>query len=151
MSSEENPDRPLSSQGRSEIQKVGSFLSRSRFNISGVIHSDKLRTQETALILSKALNCGQVVQESSFPIGPNDEVGPLCDAIKNTKYKNLIENKMIVGHLPYLGKLLSKLLFENENKTIIDFEPGMVLSIKSDLFRKEWVIEWVFKPSLLGS
>ncbi len=45
----QNQDPPLSDKGRFTVEKVASFLSRSRFNVSGVLHSEKLRSKETAI------------------------------------------------------------------------------------------------------
>ena len=150
LSKNENPDRPLSENGRLTVQKVASFLARSRFNVSQVVHSHKLRAQETALILSKGLGAGSIVQESSVPIGPNDEIWPLYNMLQYNHGEGSINDQMYVGHLPYLDRLLSSLVCGNEELSVVSFEPGMVVALEREMGSCNWVVQWALMPRLLG-
>ena len=66
---EDNPDRPLSDKGRTDVQRVASFLARS-VRVGRIIHSPKMRARDTAVLLAQVLGPGGVVEEaviSSFP------------------------------------------------------------------------------------
>jgi phosphohistidine phosphatase len=55
---------------------------------------------------------------------------------------------MIVGHLPFLGKLVSLLATGNEYTNIVAFEAGgMACLNRSD--PGQWQIEWVITPPIL--
>ena len=45
-------DPPLSERGRTDLQRLGSFLARSGLKVKRVIHSPLIRARETALILA---------------------------------------------------------------------------------------------------
>ena len=150
LSKYDNPDRPLSENGRLTVHKIASFLARSRFNVSRVVHSHKLRAQETALILSKGLGAGRVVQESSVPIGPNDEIGPLYNLLEHDHGRDLIEDQMYVSHQPYLGRLLSSLVCGDKDLSVVSFDPGMVVALEQTITGRKWSIQWALMPHLLG-
>ena len=72
--------RPLSDKGRDEVSRMASFLGRS-FRVSRIVHSGLLRATQTALILAETLGSGQMVEESSIPIGPMDDVEDFAEEI----------------------------------------------------------------------
>jgi phosphohistidine phosphatase len=147
---DENPDRPLSESGRIAVSKVASFLARSQFNVSGVVHSDKVRAMQTALLLSETLGAGRIVQECLYPIGPNDPIELLYDAIEDGTSEQIAGDKMIVGHLPFMSKLLSRLVCGDELETIVHFKPGTVVALERGENGDGWRVMWVLRPELLG-
>ena len=146
----QNQDRPLSDKGRFTMEKVASFLSRSRFKVSGVLHSEKLRSKETAIILSKVLGAGRVVQESPVPIGPNDPIEPLVEMFQNSLKGRPVEDQVFVSHLPFLDLLLSHLVCGEKDFSIMSFEPGMAVALEPSPKIDRWTIKWALRPSLLG-
>lgn len=145
----ENPDRPLSDKGRKDVGRMASFLARARLPLAGVVHSGKLRAQQSALILSEGLGAGRVVQDCAYPISPNDPIEPLYDALMANK--DIEDNVLIVGHLPYLDRLLSRLVAGDEGAQCVRFEPGCVIALSREDQAPTWQIEWVMQPRLLGS
>jgi len=146
----DSPERPLSDAGRTAVQKVASFLARSQLNISGIVHSGKLRSVQTALLLSETLGRGQVVEECIYPIGPNDPITPLFEAIEDGPSEHIDGDQMIVGHLPFMGKLLSRLVCGDELETIVHFKPGTVVALERGQNGDGWTVMWVVRPELLG-
>ena len=55
---------------------------------------------------------------------------------------------MIVGHLPFLGKLVALLVTGSEKNEIVEFGFGGVVCVdrRDD---KKWRIAWMVTPSLL--
>ncbi len=147
---DEDPARPLSASGREAVQKVASFLARSQFNISGVVHSGKVRAMQTALLLSETLGPGRIVQECLYPIGPNDPIDLLYSAIEDGPGEQITGDRMIVGHLPYLSKLLSRLVCGDEYESTVHFKPGTVVALERGENGDGWSIMWVLRPELLG-
>ena len=148
MSKEENPDRPLNELGRKDVARMASFLARSRVSVGRVLHSGKLRAQETALILSDVIGPGRLVEQSVYDISPNADTTPFCDALKG-EYRRA-NDVMVVGHLPYMGRLVARLVTGNEAEKCVLFEPGTVVCLEPDEETSSWVIQWVVRPSLLG-
>ena len=53
---DKDPERPLSKDGQTDVSRVASFLGRSGVHVARVLHSGKLRAQETALLLSEVVS-----------------------------------------------------------------------------------------------
>ncbi len=131
-----NPQRPLTENGIRDIKKIGAFLKQAHININIILHSGKKRAQETASILANILSPDRPpIQKEG--LAPNDPIDNI--------YRELLErdkDMMIVGHLPHLAKLASKLLLDTEDKHIIAFKPGSVLLLEKtpDYCEAAWFI-----------
>jgi len=56
---------------------------------------------------------------------------------------------MIVGHLPFLGKLASLLLTGCESANTVAFKQGGIVCLsRSEL--KQWQINWMVTPEILA-
>ena len=136
-SKEEDPDRPLSDEGKNDIIKIVKFLPQ--LNIKKVLHSSKLRAQQTAEILAKSLKA-EVIN--------GDALEPLADpVIWAQRLDKETEDVMLVGHLPHLAKLASQLLTQNQEKPVISFKQGGIVCLeKTD---HGWEVVWMVTPELL--
>lgn len=98
-----DPSRPLSEKGEMQVKKAAEFLKRLSFYPDVILHSGKKRALETAEIICFAL--GGIRLEERSGMGPNDDIGPLYgDIMRETR------SILVVGHQPFLGKLVSALL-----------------------------------------
>jgi len=138
----EDPQRALSDKGLAEIEKTAKLLAvKVRPSVSVIMHSGKLRVQQTAEVLADYL----------APIGgirpvdglkPNDNVATWADYLADVN-----EDVMLVGHLPHLAKLTAKLICGDESKTVVQFRnAGIVCLARSD--EKHWSLEWLVLPGL---
>ncbi|CZH13248.1 TPA: hypothetical protein ACPSKY_002942 [Legionella bozemanae] len=73
-----------------------------------------------------------------------DEIG----IIEKTIYK-LKQNILLVGHMPFLGKLAAKLLTGNENQNVIAFMPGTMVSFAQNE-KQAWQMQWMIRPDLVN-
>ncbi len=145
MPKDEDPKRPLSDSGREDVKRVASFLARSGVSAGRVLHSGKLRALETALLLADVLGPGKVVEESPTTIAANDAINELFAAIDGWT-----EDTIIVGHLPFMSKLASRLVTGNEDETVVHFKPGSVACIERGENGGGWTVQWFLRPELLG-
>lgn len=129
-----DPERPLTEEGLQDIQKVASFIRALGLSVDYLWHSGRKRAEQTAEVL------WEVVKVSRKPIareglGPNDDVRALKDEISSGQ-----QDIMVVGHLPFLGKLVSLLLTGSESANTVGFKPGGIVSLS---FSEEnrWQIE----------
>lgn len=142
VSQEENPERPLSEEGKQELNKVAEFVRPLEINVDYLWHSAKLRAVQTGEILAEVVkvNKGRKQREG---LNPNDEVGKL------QKELAVVEGDvMIVGHLPFLGKLASLLLSGNESANTVALRNAGIVCLT---YGKDagWQLEWAATPALL--
>ena len=73
VSSQFDPQRPLSAQGLADIRKVASFIKPLQISVEHIWHSGKLRAAQTAEILAESMS---VIKDCSAHKGlkPNDDV-----------------------------------------------------------------------------
>ena len=107
MSSDENPARPLSEVGKSTITRIAEYSRMIGVSIDYIYHSEKLRAQETAEILANYLGISDNVEEKTG-LNPNDKVEPIRKWLTQSA-SNDFESVALVGHLPFLDKLVSLL------------------------------------------
>jgi phosphohistidine phosphatase len=138
-----DPQRPLTSRGRADVERVGAFLKQAGIRVARVIHSGKLRAVQTAESLAAALATGVEV-ESSGVIDPNDD--PVAFDWQGDSRDR---DTLVVGHLPFMAKLVSHLVINDAQRTFTAWQPGTVVCLeRSD--NGEWRIDWMIRPELFG-
>ncbi len=138
-----NPDRPLTDQGEADIDRLAEFLKQAGIQVGRVIHSGKLRAVQTAEHLANAIAPG-VETEASGLINPNDN--PKAFDWQSESWGRDI---LVVGHLPFMAKLVSHLVIEDEDKLIAAYQPGSIVCLER-LNDAHWLINWMIRPELLG-
>ncbi|MBN2181352.1 MAG: phosphohistidine phosphatase SixA [Sedimentisphaerales bacterium] len=142
-SKEVDPNRPLTSEGLRDIQKVAKFVRPLNLAVYSLWHSGKTRARQTAEILAEVI---AVANETAAHDGlaPNDDVQAIKDIIASDQ-----RDLMIVGHLPFMAKLASLLLTGSEFSGTVAFRQGgiLCLSCEND---EQWQIDWMVIPELLG-
>jgi len=140
---EVNHDRPLTEQGQMDIDRLAAFLKQPGIQVERVIHSGKLRAQQTAERLAEAIAQG-VELETSGLINPNDN--PKAFDWQSDSWDR---DTLVVGHLPFMAKLVSHLLIEDENRLITAWQPGSIVCLQRE-DAGSWRINWMIRPELLG-
>ena len=140
---EVNPDRPLTDQGKDDIDRLANLLEQAGIQVERVIHSGKRRAEQTAELLAQAIAPG-VELEISGLINPNDNPKAF-----DWQSESWDRDTLIVGHLPFMGKLVSHLLIEDENRLITAYQPGTIVCLEHTN-EAEWQINWMIRPELLG-
>lgn len=141
-----DPNCALSEEGREEINKLGESLAAADVSVDSIYHSGKCRAEQTAEILAQHL-----MAEPSFEvrtgIDPLDDIEPLYDEIVCWE-----ENVLLVGHLPFMAKLLAKLMSGCENETLFAFSPGTMACLERKSVKdKKWCLNWLIEPNILLS
>jgi phosphohistidine phosphatase len=136
-----DPDRPLTERGAADIERLAAFLGRAGVRVERVIHSGKLRAVQTAECLAKAIAPG-VEPESSGIINPNDD--PRAFDWQSGSWDR---DTLVVGHLPFMSRLVSHLVIDNEDRTTTAWKPGSILCLVREN-SAHWQIEWMLRPEL---
>jgi phosphohistidine phosphatase len=139
-SEEEDPQRHLTDRGIQEVQRVARFLRPLELVVDTVWHSGKTRAHQTAELLAEVLRA-RLVQRAG--LGPKDQVAATKEALQQ-----IGGNLMIVGHLPFLGKLAALLVTSREENEIVEFQFGSVLCLECPDHVK-WKVAWMITPALL--
>ena len=137
-----DPERSLTEQGCRDIQKVAAFIKSLSLCVDCLWHSGKKRAVQTAEILARVIKVNKTLTTHDG-LGPNDDVTVLRNELASA-----LQDVMIVGHLPFLGKLTSLLLTGSESADTVAFSNGGIVCLScSD--NNQWRIDWIIVPELL--
>ena len=137
----EDPHRGLTDEGRRDVERMAHCLALLQLSLDRIEHSEKLRARQTAEILAARLCPTQGTQEIAG-LAPNDDVEPVCARLQQEP-----KNLMLVGHLPHLSRLVSRLLGLDRNRAVVRFQMAGVVRLDRDE-AGQWEVSWVFPPEL---
>jgi phosphohistidine phosphatase len=137
-----DPQRGLTKEGRSEIQKVAAFIKPLNLCVDYLWHSGKKRAAQTAEILAEVIKIK--TQTAHEGLGPNDDVKAFKDEVVSAG-----GDIMVVGHLPFLSKLASLLLAGAESANTVAFKNGGIVCLNYSE-ENQWQIDWMIIPELLA-
>jgi phosphohistidine phosphatase len=139
---EVDPVRPLSASGQGDVARVAAFLAAAGVRPERVMHSGKRRAEQTAEILAAAV-APDTVPAARADLNPNDPTDGM--AREAAAWHHAV---MLVGHLPFMGRLASRLVAGREDAGVAEFQPGSVVCLdRTD--QQRWTIAWMVRPELL--
>ena len=139
-----DPERGLSDKGKKDVTHMADLLARGHVQVNRIFHSGKKRAEQTALLLQNCLAPGGEFAQVDG-MAPLDPVNTLVTEIDAWQ-----ENTMLVGHLPFMAKIVSHLVTGNENSTLVNFQPGSVVCLERNE-SGDWIIVWMVRPELVRS
>lgn len=143
VSKETDPDRPLSEQGRHDLQKLAEYLSHLDTDIQRVWHSGKTRAAQSAGLLAQTiLPHGQI--EPVNGLAPNDDVITFA-----TRLDARDPATVLVGHLPFMSRLMAYLLVGDPEVELVTFKPGSMACLENPE-GDGWRLNWMLRPELLS-
>ena len=137
----EDPERPLTDQGKREVEQIAQWAARKKIGIHEIRHSGKCRAEQTALILGGFLDPLNGVLPVSG-LGPNNEVLPIAQLLASEE-----SPLMVVGHLPFLSRLVSYLLVDNPNCSLLQFPTAAMVCLEK--MDSQWTLAWVITPEMV--
>jgi phosphohistidine phosphatase len=123
LAKEEDPARPLTPRGQSEVTQVAARLVRLGVGVDYIVHSGKLRAAQTADLLAEWLAPSRGVGELTG-LDPHAEPGLARASIEARSGK-----LAVVGHLPHLGRLASLLVVGDADKGIVTLGSAAALGL----------------------
>jgi phosphohistidine phosphatase len=137
-----DPERPLSEQGEQDVAALAVFLQRASMTVGRLWHSGKLRARQTAeLLAGKALRGASIEPVSG--INPNDSVAVFAQDADVWE-----QDTLVVGHLPFLSRLVALLITGGAEREVVSFRPGTVVCLERDAADR-WTVLWMLRPDLL--
>jgi phosphohistidine phosphatase len=138
-----DPARPLSDAGSRDVRNMAAFLAERSLAVARVAHSGKLRARQTAELFAEALAPGRPV-DARAGLNPND---PPEDFARELAKWN--EDVMVVGHLPFMGRLVALLVSGKQHDNFVAYRPGSVVCLERAA-AGGWTVAWMLRPELLG-
>ena len=138
MTAAENPLRPLSPLGRRRVEQLAHAARQRGVRPGAIYHSGILRAVETADILARHLPS---VIKVAVLRGMLPEDDP---AAVKAELDSAAESWMLVGHLPFMSRLTSLLLFSDPERPAAEFIPASMLCCVR--FSPDWKISWQIAP-----
>ena len=142
-SSSRDPKRPLTVSGQQDVRLIADFLKQQDTRLSTMLYSPQLRAVETAEILQSVLSptdcqvCPSVLDEDA-------SIETVMSMIQTWT-----DHTMLVGHLPFLSRLISRLVLGNDDLfPIVNTPPAGVVCLEH-FDRGRWIIQWIVHPRML--
>jgi len=132
-------ERGLSDHGRAEVTRIAGVAKGYGVRVASIVHSGKKRARQTAEIMAALLNPPQGIRATSG-MDPNDDVEPWVKRLDSAA------NQMLVGHLPFLERLVSRLITGKPDPPVFKLQNGGILCL--DLHSGAWVIRWALMPHI---
>ncbi len=133
-------ERPLSEMGRAQAGKLAECLKTRAVSVDAIWHSAKMRAIQTAKILAEAVS-GTDLLSRRDDLRPNDPVEDIARELDA-----LDQDIMLVGHLPFVSRLVSALTGAPE-ETCGFLECAAVCLKRGD--DGKWQIDWMVHPDML--
>ncbi|MCB2146630.1 MAG: phosphohistidine phosphatase SixA [Deltaproteobacteria bacterium] len=137
----EDPEKGLSADGKLDTERMAAVASGYRVKVSRIVHSGKKRARETAEIMASVLSPANGLEPRSG-MNPLDDVGIFAGSL------DLDSNMMLVGHLPFLERLVGLLVCGDPDQTVFKLQNSGILCIDRVPEVKNPVIRWALMPSV---
>jgi phosphohistidine phosphatase len=116
---------------------MAELAARLNIEVADIRHSGKLRADQTAEALEQVLG----VKRRQVPgLGPNDDINPVAREVSS-----LEESIVIVGHLPFLGRLAAFLLCQDESLPVVAFKNAGIVRLDRNEDGR-WSLVWNIPP-----
>ncbi len=132
--------RSLSKQGREDVERMTNFLHKNNVQVAHILHSKRLRAKQTAEIIAASLSPEKVVE--SVGLDTLDCVLSMRDMVQAWE-----EDTLLVGHMPFIPKLIACLTLANEDLDFLNFPPGTVACLEK-IAGHDWVVNWLLPPGV---
>lgn len=137
----EDPERSLTDGGAAAAEEVARWAAHARIAIGQIRHSGKRRAEQTAEIFARHLQPPQGV--AAVPgLKPKDDVRPTAATLE-TETAAI----MLVGHLPFLGRLVGQLVAGDPATAVVRFTNAGIVCLSRD--EGGWLIDWALPPRLV--
>jgi phosphohistidine phosphatase len=137
LSKEHDPERGLSEEGRAETERIAQVAAQYRVHVSRIEHSGKTRARQTAEILAAHLSPAEGPD-------PREGIAPLDDVTAVAAQLDPTSDLMLVGHLPFLERLVGVLIAKVPELRVFKMQGGGILCLDRD--DRGWHIKWALMP-----
>jgi len=134
-------ERGLSPEGIADVTRIAEVAGGYGIRPGTILHSGKKRARQTAEIFASFLLSGEEVVYTSG-IDPLDDVTELARKVKTE------DNWMLVGHLPFMERLVGFLTTGSIEKPVFRFQNGGIVCLDKDAGSPFWFVKWALMPRI---
>jgi phosphohistidine phosphatase len=138
---EVDPACPLTDEGRDTVERIARDAAGHKIEVDLIQHSGKTRARQTADIMAYFLKPPGGVQEASG-------LDPLDDVALAAKGLTGAENVMLVGHLPFMERLVSYLITGATDRIVVKFQKSGIVRLDRAPETGVWFIKWTLMPKI---
>ena len=142
LAKEVDPERGLSEKGRKIVNDMAALANQKKVSVKRIFHSGKKRALQTARIFALAIGPSEKV-EPIDGINPTDDVKKFADSFNFDD-----EDIMLVGHLPFLEKLVSYLITGSEEFLPVKFQNAGIICLEKSDQTDRFFIKWTLMPEI---
>ena len=141
LSKEQDPEKGLAPEGRQETQRIAEVAGGYAVNVAAIVHSGKKRARETADIFAARLSPAAGVTVRSG-MNPMDDVRSFAGQLAWDR------DIMLVGHLPFLERLIGELVTGDPDRTLFKLQNSGIVCLDLDSRSGKPVICWSLMPHI---
>jgi phosphohistidine phosphatase len=136
---DQDPQKGLSDQGRADTIRIAEVAKAYAIPVSKIVHSGKKRAEQTAVIFNETLGVKNPCERIDG-IKPLDDVNIFADRIDPQS------NAMVVGHLPFMERLVSLLTTGTLDFRVYKFQNSGIVCLENE--DGDWFIKWTLNPNI---
>lgn len=146
--SKKDSDRPLTPKGERKAWRVAEALEAFGCSFDLIVSSPYVRARQTAEIVASAFNLQKQLVLSPH-LAPSGEPRSLLEYVSG--HKPSVSSVLLVGHEPYLGELVSMLVFGARTAGIAFKKGGVCKLACGDLINGRCAtLEWLLTPKQMA-
>lgn len=139
-----DPEKVLTNTGKADTKRIAQVAKGYKIKVASIVHSGKTRAKQTAAIYRDILSSESEIKEVAH-INPLDDVRLFASDLHPK------DDLMVVGHLPYLQRLVSFLTTGSDDILVYRFQNSGILCLDADLGDNgilDWYIKWSLNPNI---
>ncbi|MBI9088687.1 MAG: phosphohistidine phosphatase SixA [Desulfobacterium sp.] len=136
---QEDSNQGLSDQGRADTERIAQVAKGYGVPVAMIQHSGKERARKTAEIFADFLAPRQGVVQV-------DGIKPMDDVERFAGSVDPAENAMVIGHLPFMEKLVGFLVAGDLDNRVFRFQNSGIVCLDRD--DTGWFISWTLMPNI---
>ena len=138
---ERDPEKGLSSEGVQDTKRIAEVAQGYEVVVQRIVHSGKKRARQTAEIFEAALSPEKGIA-SQAGMQPLDDVRSFAEGLA------LSENIMLVGHLPFLEKLIGLLVCGDPDQVVFKLQNSGIVCLDQNPPSDHLMIRWALMPKI---
>lgn len=145
VAEEVDPRRPLTPEGRTAVERVALRAHESGVRIERCVHSGKVRAEQTARLLARAVDA---TVEERAGLNPSDPVAPFAAWLQAEARQEPDAAIAVVGHLPFLDRLASLLVAGDQAAQVVRFHNAGLVRLVPKVEAPGFALAWVLTPDV---
>ena len=141
LSKDIDPQQGISQEGQAEVDRIAAVAREYGIRIAEICHSGKKRALQTAEIFAKAFDIHDRLLEREG-LKPLDDVAVFAESL------NPGDDRMLVGHLPFMERLTSLLVAGDPENIVFKFQNGGIVCLDQSSDNLSWFIKWTLMPNI---